>query len=280
MQIAAYEAVMQVAAACEGHYGSIAGGATAAATYSRGLFYPEDKLDIPDLEYAWGDVDVFASSKASAISITQDLLGQGYVLLPKFHAVWRRWRKFEMSSRWETHSIRLESRNGIEVNVIAKSVHGVPCREPGQVASSFDFGHLTTLFDLETMSWLDFRKSGIPTFEPGNRAEFDVQTRRVEDWTNGYFSLHIGMREPERYARNYLRGYTWLTKAKDTLATGYHVAALHYRDKDDPRERWVGENLYPRIAEAIEDDDFDELVKLGTIARNPQGIDLLMEELD
>lgn len=277
--IPAFDAVMQVAAACDGEYGTIAGGATAAATYSTGMFYPEDILGIPDIEYQWGDVDVFASTKASAVSITKGLLMQGYVLDPKHVSTWRRWRKFEMSNKWETHSIKLESLNGIEVNVIAKSVHGVPCRDPWAVAGSFDFGHLTTVFDLETMEWIDLRHAMIKGFQPGQGKEFDMLTRRIPDWRSGLFSPHIGNREPGRYARYVTRGFTGLMQAKDTLATGYEVAALHYSDKDDPADKWRGDVFYPAIADAIRADDFDQLLELEEKTRTPSGLALLMEEL-
>ena len=277
--IPAFDAVMQVAAACDGEYGTIAGGATAAACYTTGMFYPEDVLGVVGLEYQWGDVDVFASTKASAVSITKGLLDEGYVLDPKFISTWRRWRKFEMSNKWETHSIKLESLNGIEVNVIAKSVHGVPCRDPWQVAGSFDFGHLTTVFDLETMEWIDLRHATIKGFKPGNRAEFNMLTRKVKDWESGLFSPHIGTREPGRYARNVTRGYVDLLQVKDTLALGYEMGALHYRDKDDPAMKWRGEVFYPAISEAIRSDDFDQLLELEEKSRTPAGLALLMEEL-
>jgi hypothetical protein len=274
----ALQAIEDVAAPLLGEYAFIAGGGVAAAEYSEGVIDKRNILNVPNLEFAYDDIDVFVPTREQLVVVVQKYLDHGYVLVGDFATTWRRWRLFG-TGHWHTNSIKLESLKGVEVNVIFKSHGGHPVRTHGQVSESFDFGHVCVVFSTYAGTWKDNRRAQVDTYRPGNRTEFNLLDDKVEDWEAGLFSEHIGLRECGRYGRYVDRGYEYLTQAAVSLAKGYEMAALHYRDKDDPNKRWLGEEFYPMVAEAIRLDDIPQLVELDKLITPRTAIDMLREAL-
>ena len=66
----------------------------------------------------FNDVDVFVRSQIQLGQLTERLLQYGAVLPPKDRVKWRRWQRW--GADWKTNTIRVETKEGVEVNLTYK----------------------------------------------------------------------------------------------------------------------------------------------------------------
>lgn len=239
----------------------MAGSLAAALTY--------DKSD------CFGDVDVFVPTEQVMFATVQRLLDNGYVMDERFSRVWHRWLKYGFKG-WHTNSMKLESLDGFETNVIYKVTEGHPTASMAQVLESFDLGLLARGFDLEFMKWRDMRSYLFPGEDPDG--PLPMMPDKESAWLQGFISWYNGLRQPWRYA-HYAQDYGYdLRRVKPVLLQGYEIAASYHLSKTDDDNQNKG-LIYSKISEQIEDDNFVELVQFYKMLDFNDPLDEILEAL-
>jgi hypothetical protein len=227
------------------------------------------------MPYAWSDIDVFMPTSHTLVAAVQHLLGVGYKLDDRFSRVWVRWLRYGFKS-WHTNSMRLLSPGGIETNLIYKLTEGHAATSLAEVIESFDFGLLCTGYETETGTYRDMRSYLFPSFSKGDA--LPMMPNKRANWRDGFISDYNGLREFGRYAKYYGYGYD-MSLVKDDLAEGYRAASLYLCDHFDEDKQARG-RIYETIADKIEDDRIDELVKATKQIDYKDSLDAIMEALE
>lgn len=203
----------------------------------------------------WKDIDFFFSSKEALMFGAAKLLDAGASPLNEGEErKLKRWMRFGMG-HFDTHSLRLETLQGVEFNLVFKSQDGKPYRTAAEQVGSFDFSNVSMSTDMRTGETYDLFEYYWPG---GNPDMVRMFPEREEQWLTGTIGKHTGSRQAGRYATNYARGYD-MELCKLPLVTGYRIVAVHYLDQDDDVLNDIG-RTYLSIASLIEDDDIDALL--------------------
>lgn len=252
-----------------GQHACIAGSAVAAETYG--------------LDLSYDDIDVFAYGSSSLISIATLLLGNGFTFASANEAMkWDRWLSWDLNIGWKTNSIKLRGHqdgtalDDYEVNVVYKTFEKQPVKRLSLVLESFDFGLLATGWDLHSGTHRDMR----PYFFP-NHASYDVLPLlpdRQDRWVNGLVTQYTGIRQAGRAVKYIGYGYD-LSAVIPVLTNGYRIASMHHEDHFDPEKRVLGE-IYGRLADHLEDGEFDKIREADKLLPQWRDVDAILERLD
>ena len=250
-----------------GAHACIAGSAVAAETYS--------------LPHSYDDIDVFAYGNSSLISIANTLLQQGFTFASDNEAMkWDRWLSWDLNIGWRTNSIKLRGSVNLnedyEVNVVYKTFEKQPVKRLSLVLESFDFGHLATGWELRTGTWRDMR----PFFFPHSRdfQALPLLPDRQDRWENGLITQYTGIRQAGRAVKYHNYGYD-LSNVFPALIKGYRIASAHHADHFDPEKVALGQ-IYDRLADHLEDGEFDKIVEADKLLPQWRDVDAILERLD
>jgi hypothetical protein len=223
---------------------------------------------------AYSDVDFFASSEMAQAGFVQSLLDRGAVPLnEEEHRKWERWMAWGRGD-WHTNSIRLQTLEGIEVNVVFKLIDRHALRSPIEIVNSFDFSNVSAAKDMQSGEWIDLFPALWPT---GNPDEVRLLPDREKQWRKGKITKYPGVRQALRYGVNHERGYD-MHRCVEPLVTGYRIAAAHYLDSDDEEDRAYAE-VYLAVADMIQDDEIAELLDLYRMVGPKMRIEAFSESL-
>jgi hypothetical protein len=224
----------------------------------------------------FSDVDVFVPTKQVLMTTTQLLLCQGATMNERFDRVWYRWKKYGFNG-WHTNSMELHTKTGLKVNLIYKEIGRKPLGSLAEVVQSFDFGFLAMGYSLEFDDKLrDMRGYLFPTSRPGGPYPM-MEDKRI-NWIRGFFGQFTGLREPDRYSRFCTRGYD-LSLVKPDLIEGYRQSALYHSTLFEEEKRFLAE-VWTKLADLIEDDDHDQIIKAYKEIDKKDSLDQIMEKLD
>jgi len=227
------------------------------------------------MPFAWSDIDIFMPTSHTLVAAAQRLLLQGYKLDDRFSRVWERWLRYGFKS-WHTNSLRLHSPGGVETNLVYKLTEGHATTSLAEVIESFDFGLLCTGYELESGTRRDMQSYLFPGTAKGDA--LPMMPSKRTNWRLGFISQYNGLREFGRYAKYHTYGYD-MSLVKDDLAEGYRAAELYLSDHFDIEKQTMGQ-IYGRIADNIEDDAIDELIKATLKIDYKDSLDSIMEALE
>ena len=234
----------------KGETGWIAGGAPAA----------ERELELsgdPAFELAYSDVDIFHPSMEALMTNLAILMQAGaYPLEHKDERTIRKWKR-KGTQGWKTNSVRIKTHQGVEVNLVYKTIDKRPLLTGLENVSSFDFSMLGTCYDLRT--WIR-RDLGNYYWPQGQHGEYRLFEDRELQWLNADIGIFTGVRQADRFARYVSRGYN-LDAAVTPLVQGYRITGAYYLDQDDDELQLSG-NVYLELAQFIEDMDIDALLEV------------------
>lgn len=225
------------------------------------------------------DVDIFCPTDHALISAGQRLLDQGYKLDDRFSRVWARWIRYGFK-KWHTNSLRLHSPQGIETNLVYKLTDGHPTTSLSQVLESFDFGLLSTGYEMEDGSHRDLRDYLFPTASRSDKlsGRLPLMPNKRDNWRNGFISQYNGLREVGRYVKYHDYGYD-MSLVKDDLVTGYWAASTYFSTSFEDEKKQLGQ-IYEVIATKMEDDDIDDLRAAAQQVDYKDSLDTIMEALE
>lgn len=263
----ASDAVQLVLAQAQGLRCYLTGSAAAAADKA--------SAGIPGFEHAYSDVDLFVGAENEWIRSIQYLVDSGYTFAPRMDMLWQRILHYGTHG-WQTNSMRLFNPEGIEVNLIYKTVGRHPTPSLSQVIETFDFGLLSVGWETETGTFRDARSYQFPTLAP--HGPLPLLPWRRESTVNGHFREHQGLRTFGRAARYFhTYGYDGSFVVPD-LVQGYQNAALYLSDRTDEAKRELG-LMYQKIALLLDDRDWPALIEAAEIVPKMDTIDELFTYL-
>lgn len=231
--------------------------------------------DLNGKPFAWSDVDLFCPTFPTLVALGQHLLSQGCTFDEKFDRVWARWLKFGIKG-WHTNSIRFNTPDDLEINLVYKITDGHPTTSLAQVIESFDFGLLHSGYDTETWTFRDMRSY---LFPGSNKSDaLPLMPNKRWAWRNGYISEYNGIREFSRYAKYHEYGYD-MSEVKDDLVTGYREGSLYLSNHFDEAKQERG-RMYTVIADHIEADNIDQLLEAAKEIDYKNPLDSIMEALE
>lgn len=253
-----------------GHHACLAGSAVAAEAYG--------------LDLSYDDIDVFAYGNSSLIAIAQHLLDHGFEFATDNEAMkFERWLSWDLNIGWRTNSVKLRGMiNGpkplepYEVNVVYKTFEKQPVKRLSMVLESFDFGLLAMGYELRSGEFRDMR----PYFFP-NAANFGalpLLPDRHDRWASGLITQYTGIRQAGRAVKYSEYGYD-MSQVIPTLIEGYRIAATHMAGHFDPEKQTLGQ-IYDRLADHLEDSDFEEIKKADALLPQWRDVDAILEVLD
>lgn len=196
------------------------------------------------------DADIFCASPVAASAGVQLMLDNGGVLDEKAARTWDNWQQGGMDG-WHTNSITVELLNGLEVNLIYKTIGNHPLDTIEKVLGSFDFGYVAAGYDLELRTFHDGREFWFGKGVDLNRLGMLPQRRKM--WLKAKVGRYTGVRQAQRFAKFGLRGYD-MSLVAPVLVQGYRTTAAHYLTKDDPEYAQYAP-LYLAFAQLIELED-------------------------
>lgn len=164
--------------------------------------------------------------------------------------------------------------------MVYKLADGHPTTSLSQVLESFDFGLLSTGWDLESDRFLDMRSYLFPDYSEADRdaGKLPLMPNKRVNWRNGFISQYNGIREAGRYAKYHTYGYD-LTYVKDDLHTGYMQAWLYLSNHFDNDKKLLGQ-IYEALAAYIDLDDIDGLAKASSMIDYSDSLDAIMAALE
>jgi hypothetical protein len=224
---------------------------------------------------AWSDLDIFVPTQEILISTITRLLDSGYTIPDRYDRVWHRWLRYGMRG-WHTNSMKLHSRNDVEVNIVFKIVDGHATTSLAQVLESFDFGLLGVGYDFETMQFKDMRSYLFPHLNPDG--PLPLMPNKRDAWRNGFISRYNGLREASRYVKYYGYGYD-LSAVKEDLSLGYRMVALYHSQSHDTDKQLLGQ-IYTSLADQIEHDEIDELAEAYKLIDYNDPLEEILNALD
>ena len=255
------EAIGEVREAIGALPACIAGSASSAETYN-----------LPFNKYS--DVDVFCFSEFAIAVGAERLMKAGFTIDDRHSRVYTRWLKYGLNS-WHTQSLKLNSPDGLECNLVYKTFDKQPLTTLSSVLESFDFGLLATGYDLERGVRMDLRSYLFPGLDPDG--PLPLMPSRRDSWTGGFISQYQGLRELGRYAKYARRGYD-MSLVKQDLIEGYMAAATYQATRSEP-ERVLLSKIYYTAAEKIEGGDYDDLEAAGKLMTSLDSLDEIMDGL-
>lgn len=227
------------------------------------------------------DVDLFCSSPQILVAMGQKLIDNGFTFGPRFDRTWARWMRYGFKS-WHTNSLKLLSpqghglAEGTEFNLIYKTTEGHAATSLAQVIESFDFGLLAVGWDLETDRYRDMRSYLFPGLDPDG--PLPMMPNKCENWRNGFISQYNGLRECGRYAKYHRYTYD-MSVVKEDLLLGYNMAIMYLSGHFEKDKQAVGV-IYQAIADHIEADHIDELIKFSETINYKDELDIIMEAIE
>lgn len=232
--------------------------------------------------YAWHDIDLFTHEQGYFATIAH-LNARGYQPMDRFDRVWKRHLKFGFNS-WHTNSMRLESPDGVEINVIYKRVDGQPTTKLSDVLESFDFGLLAMGIDAETDTFHDMRQYLFGhQVAQGELADLNhalpMLPYRSSTVGQGYMSQHIALRtfgRAQRYFDQY--GYDG-SKVVPDLVNGYRVLAEYKLNRTKPEDIQLG-HLFTMVADNLDAGEWDKLKEASDLIPVSDELDAVMEALE
>lgn len=232
-----------------------------------------------DKPFAYTDVDLFAPSDVAYAAAIATLLNKGYAIEDdKFTKSWKRQLKIGVG-KWHTNSMKLlDQHTGTEVNVVYKKVDGHQTTRLSQVLESFDFGLLAVGYEVENGKFYDMRSY---FFGPGahQRDALPLLPYREDHLSQGFMSQFIMLRTAGRYAR-YAHQYGYdLTLVKPVLVDGYRNYSSYKLDRTKDEDQTLGQ-IASAIAQHIEFDEFDELLKFEGDLPKADSIDEILASLE
>ena len=227
------------------------------------------------LEDAAKDLDVFVPSEAMLIAVTQELLNLGYSLHERSQRIWARWLNYGVNG-WHTNSIRLDSPEGIETNIVYKTVGKKPLRSLSQVLESFDFGCLAMGYTLEDGVFRDLRPYMFPTYP--DYSKLPLLPERHEAFTSGFVGQYQALRQFGRYARYHGYGHD-MSLVKPALTEGYWSLSEFYSNHIKPELKPLG-GIFETIAVYIEQDEFTLLTEAAEEIGFQDDLDKIVEALN
>ena len=243
----ASEAVELVLQQTKGLRCYLTGSAASAAT--------KEHEGIYGFESAYSDIDLFVGSENEWIRSIQFLLDHGYTLDERMEMLWYRVLHYGTHG-WSTNSMRLANPEGLEVNLIYKTIGRHPTSSLSQVIETFDFGLLSMGWETEDGTFRDARAYQFPGLDPNG--PLPLLPWRRESLRQGHFREHQGMRTFGRAARYFdTYGYAGDLVIPD-LIEGYNNAADYYLDRTEPEKILVG-NMYRQVALLLEDRKWNKL---------------------
>ena len=227
------------------------------------------------LPYGWSDADFFVPSEQILISTVRMLLERGCVMDDRFSRVWYRWLRYGMKG-WHTNSMRLETLDGIELNIVYKKVDGHPTTSLSQVLESFDFGLLAVGWDMETGQFRDLRPYLFPGYDIDG--PLPLMPNKRDNWVNGFISQYNGLREGGRYAKYRQYGYDLSLVAQDLVAGWRQAASYHCTSFKEDKQTLA--EIYVKLADLVEADAVDELVETYKILDYDDELSVILEKLE
>lgn len=185
---------------------------------------------------------------------------------------------------WQTNSLRLLNDDGLELNLIGKTVEGQPVISLEDTLRSFDLGLLARGWDCYEGTYHDMRayffQKGNPNFDPNGPLPWIPG--RLNRFRKGRFSTHVAFRQPERIAKYAQYGYDMSAVIPDAVL-GYRANALYQQNKGgntkDGGSRDMLAQIYYQIADLIEAEDWQELVDAGKKIVYLDALDQIYEAL-
>lgn len=255
------EAISQVIDVLGALPACIAGSASSAETYGLELG-------------RFSDIDVFVFSEFALATAAQRLVAAGFDIEPVHSRVYARWMKYGLNS-WHTNSLKTV-RDGLECNLVYKTVDRKPLSSLSQVLESFDFGLLGTGYDLERGIKMDLRGYLFPGLDPDG--PLPLMPARRDSWRGGFISQYQGLRELGRYAKYAQRGYD-MSLVKDDLIEGYLQAALYLSTRTESEKKLLSQ-IYFTAVDKLRIDDFDDLEVAGKSMLTLDSLDAIMDALE
>lgn len=226
-------------------------------------------------EYAYHDVDLFVGSENEWVRSIQFLVDHGYTFGERMEMLWYRVLHYG-THNWHTNSMRLISPEGIEVNLVYKTIGRHPTSSLSQVLETFDFGLLAMGWETEDGTFRDARSYQFPGMDPNG--PLPLLPWRRESIRQGHFREHQGLRTFGRAARYFGEyGYDGSLVVPD-LVLGYHNAADYYLDRSDPQKQTIG-NIYRTVALLLEENDWPKLAEASEAVPKMDTLDELYELL-
>ena len=212
---------------------------------------------IHGFDAAYSDVDLFVGSESEWVRSIQRLIDTGYTFGPRMEMLWYRALHYGTHG-WHTNSMRLINPEGIEVNLIYKTIGRHPTTSLSQVIETFDFGLLSMGWETEDGQFRDARSYQFPGMDPNGA--LPLLPWRRESIRQGHFREHQGLRTFGRAARYFDEyGYDGTLVIPD-LVMGYHSAADYYSNRTEPEQLTLG-LLYRQVAILMDDQDWAQLSK-------------------
>lgn len=223
----------------------------------------------------YSDIDLFTPTQQVLVSTVQHLIDLGYTIDDRFDRVWHRWLRYGMK-KWHTNSMRLHSKQDVEVNVVYKLTDGHPTTSLAQVLESFDFGLLGLGIDVESTELRDLRPFLFPGWDING--PLPMMPAKRDAWRNGFISQYNGIREAARYAKYHAYGYD-MSAVKDDLVTGYDMAATYHLAQFDQDKQTLGQ-IYAVISDQIKADAVNELHQAYLTLDFNDELDRILEALE
>lgn len=265
--IKALDAVNLVVAQAKGLRCYLTGSAAASAA--------KELAGIAGFEDCYSDVDLFVGSENEWVRSIQFLIDHGYTFGERMEMLWYRVLHYGTKG-WHTNSMRLINPEGVEVNLIYKTVARHPTNSLSQVLETFDFGLLALGWETEDGTFRDAR----PYQFPGLDAEgpLPLLPWRAEAFRQGHFREHQGLRTFGRAARYFGDyGYDGSLVVND-LVEGYMNAAEYYENRMEQEKIQLGA-IYRKAGFLLEDQDWVKLKEASDLLPRMNTLDEIYELL-
>lgn len=230
---------------------------------------------IKGFELCYSDVDLFIGSENEWVRSIQFLIDHGYTFGDRMEMLWTRILHYGTHG-WHTNSMKLENPQGLEINLIYKTISRHPTASLSQVLETFDFGLLSLGWETEAGTFRDARSYQFPDLDPNG--PLPLLPWRGESTRQGHFREHQGLRtfgRAQRYFNEY--GYDGSAVIPD-LVTGYQNAADYYTNRMEPEKIQLGE-MYRQIGFLLEDRDWTKLKEAADLLPRMNTLDEVYELL-
>ena len=230
---------------------------------------------IVGFEHAFNDVDLFVGSENEWIRSIQYLVDHGFTFGERQEMLLYRVLHYGTKG-WHTNSMHLVSPEGLDVNLIYKTIGRHPTNSLSQVLETFDFGLLAMGWETEDGTFRDARSYQFPGLDA--EGPLPLLPWRAEAFRQGHFREHQGLRSfgrAVRYFSDY--GYDGSAVIPD-LVLGYHAAADYYENRMEQEKIQLG-NIYRSVAFHLDDQDWDKLREASDLLPRMNTMDEIYELL-
>ncbi len=235
----------------------------------------KENAGVAGFERAWSDVDLFIGAENEWVRSIQFLVDHGYTFGDRMDMLWRRILHYGTHG-WHTNSMRLLNPEGIEVNLVYKTVNRQPVASLSQVIETFDFGLLGMGWETETGTFRDLRTYMFPGAD--REGPLPMLPWRRESFMQGHFREHQGLRTFGRASR-YFDGYGYDgSLVVPDLIEGYFNAASYYLDRMEPEKIQLGQ-MYQQIGLLLDKQDWAKLEEASAALPRMNALDELYEIL-